>query len=167
MVVITLVLIVLSARSLILHLKCGTKQAWSRFITAIEQWEGETLQLFVIPYGEALIHRYYREGIIQLASLPQVTGISCQTNLSFPADEWLNELRTAPALINKIKVWASFHPEMTSVEKFVRQLHTLHNAGIQVCAGAVGNPCWQKIYLLICEILFHRIFICLLMPCRG
>jgi hypothetical protein len=95
------------------------------FCILIEQWEGETLQLFVIPYGEALIHRYYREGIIQLASLPQVTGISCQTNLSFPADEWLNELRTAPALINKIKVWASFHPEMTSVEKFVRQLHTL------------------------------------------
>ncbi len=121
------------------------KQAWSRFITAIEQWEGETLQLFVIPYGEALIHRYYREGIIQLASLPQVTGISCQTNLSFPADEWLNELRTAPALINKIKVWASFHPEMTSVEKFVRQLHTLHNAGIQVCAGAVGNPLAKNI----------------------
>ena len=35
------------------------KQAWSRFITAIEQWKGESLQLFVIPYGEALIHRYY------------------------------------------------------------------------------------------------------------
>lgn len=116
------------------------KQAWSRFITAIEQWEGETLQLFVIPYGEALIHRYYREGIMRLAALPQVTGISCQTNLSFPADEWLDELRTAPELINKIKIWASFHPEMTSVERFVRQLHTLHNAGIQVCAGAVGNP---------------------------
>ena len=63
----------------------------------------------------------------------------------FPADEWLNELRTAPALINKIKVWASFHPEMTSVEKFVRQLHTLHNAGIQVCAGAVGNPLAKNI----------------------
>ena len=45
--------------------KMRDKQAWSRFITAIEQWEGETLQLFVIPYGEALIHRYYREGIIQ------------------------------------------------------------------------------------------------------
>ena len=72
------------------------KQAWSRFITAIEQWKGEALQLFVIPYGEALIHRYYREGIIQLAALPQVTGISCQTNLSFPAGEWLDELRTAP-----------------------------------------------------------------------
>ena len=116
------------------------KQAWNRFITAIEQWKGESLQLFIIPYGEALIHRYYREGIMQLAALPQVAGISCQTNLSFPADEWLDELRATPALRGKIKIWASFHPEMTSVEKFVRQLHTLHNAAIQVCAGAVGNP---------------------------
>ena len=120
--------------------KMRDKQAWSRFITAIEQWEGETLQLFVIPYGEALIHRYYREGIIQLASLPQVTGISCQTNLSFSADEWLDEFPATPTLISKIKIWASFHPEMTSVESFVRRLHTLYNAGIQVCAGAVGNP---------------------------
>lgn len=116
------------------------KQAWERFIAAIGQWKGETLQLFVIPYGEALIHRHYREGSMRLAALPQVSGISCQTNLSFPADEWLEELRAVPASIGKIKLWASFHPEMVSVDRFVRQLHTLHQAGMQVCAGAVGNP---------------------------
>lgn len=116
------------------------KQAWEHFITAIEQWKGEPLQLFIIPYGEALIHSYYREGMMRLAALPQVIGISCQTNLSFSAGQWLNELQTTPALISKIKVWASFHPEMTSVGKFVKQLHTLHHAGMQVCAGAVGNP---------------------------
>lgn len=124
------------------HLTATTQdeQAWNRFITAIEQWKGGPLQLFIIPYGEALIHRYYRKGIIHLAALPQVAGISCQTNLSFSADEWLDEFPATPALISKIKIWASFHPEMTSVESFVRRLHTLYNAGIQVCAGAVGNP---------------------------
>ena len=124
------------------HLTATTQdeQAWNRFITAIEQWQGGPLQLFIIPYGEALIHRYYRKGIIHLAALPQVAGISCQTNLSFSADEWLDEFSATPTLISKIKIWASFHPEMTSVESFVRRLHTLYNAGIQVCAGAVGNP---------------------------
>ena len=124
------------------HLTATTQdeQAWNRFITAIEQWKGGPLQLFIIPYGEALIHRYYRKGIIHLAALPQVAGISCQTNLSFSADEWLDEFPATPTLISKIKIWASFHPEMTSVESFVRRLHTLYNAGIQVCAGAVGNP---------------------------
>ena len=124
------------------HLTATTQdeQAWNRFITAIEQWQGGPLQLFIIPYGEALIHRYYRKGIIHLAALPQVAGISCQTNLSFSADEWLDEFSSTPTLISKIKIWASFHLEMTSVESFVRRLHTLYNAGIQVCAGAVGNP---------------------------
>lgn len=116
------------------------KQAWQRFITAIGHWKGEPLQLFIIPYGEALIHEYYREGIHRLAMLPQVMGVSCQTNLFFPAEQWLDELSSSPAAVNKIKVWASFHPEMTTVNKFVRQLHSLYHAGMQVCAGAVGNP---------------------------
>lgn len=75
------------------HLTATTQdeQAWNRFITAIEQWQGGPLQLFIIPYGEALIHRYYRKGIIHLAALPQVAGISCQTNLSFrPMNGWTN-----------------------------------------------------------------------------
>ena len=114
------------------HLTATTQdeQAWNRFITAIEQWQGGPLQLFIIPYGEALIHRYYRKGIIHLAALPQVAGISCQTNLSFSADEWLDEFSATPTLISKIKIWASFHPEMTSVESFVRRLHTLYNTGL-------------------------------------
>ena len=138
-------LVVLSARSLILHLRCRTNRHKVVLLLLLSNGKGESLQLLSFPTGEALIHRYYREGIIQLAALPQVTGISCQTNLSFPAGEWLDELRTAPELINKIKIWASFHPEMTSVERFVHQLHTLHNAGIQVCAGAVGNPLAKNI----------------------
>ena len=88
------------------HLTATTQdeQAWNRFITAIEQWQGGPLQLFIIPYGEALIHRYYRKGIIHLAALPQVAGISCQTNLSFPAKHWLDEIRVAPTVISKITV---------------------------------------------------------------
>lgn len=116
------------------------EQAWNCFIAAIEQWKGEPLQLFIIPYGEALIHRYYRKGIMHLAALPQVVGISCQTNLSFPARQWLDEMRMTPTAISKIKLWGSFHPEMTSVEKFVRQVHIFYRAGMQLCAGAVGNP---------------------------
>ena len=143
------------------HLTATTQdeQAWNRFITAIEQWQGGPLQLFIIPYGEALIHRYYRKGIIHLAALPQVAGISCQTNLSFSADEWLDEFPATPALISKIKIWASFHPEMTSVESFVRRLHTLYNAGIQVCAGAVGNPMAKSVLSDLRNALLQDIYL--------
>ncbi len=50
------VLIALGKKS---HLADTTQdeQAWNRFIAAVEQWKGELLQLFIIPYGEALIHR--------------------------------------------------------------------------------------------------------------
>lgn len=142
------------------------EQAWNRFIAAIEQWKGEPLQLFIIPYGEALIHRYYRKGMMHLAALPQVAGISCQTNLSFPAKHWLDEIRVAPTVISKIRLWASFHPEMTSVEKFAHQIHILHHAGIQVCAGAVGNPS-AKAVLNDLRNALYRIFIYSLMLCKG
>lgn len=143
------------------HLTATTQDehAWNRFITAIEQWQGGPLQLFIIPYGEALIHRYYRKGIIHLAALPQVAGISCQTNLSFSADEWLDEFSATPTLISKIKIWASFHPEMTSVESFVRRLHTLYNAGIQVCAGAVGNPMAKSVLSDLRNALLQDIYL--------
>lgn len=115
------------------------ERAWQRFVQAID---GRTapVGIFLIPYGEALTHRYYREGIAHLSALPQVTGVGCQTNLSFPAGQWLAELERAGAVPAKIRVWASFHPEMTTVHRFADQLHRLHRAGLQVCAGAVAHP---------------------------
>ena len=105
----------------------------------VEAWP-VPFRLFLIPYGEALVHRYYREGLAHLASLPHVEGVGCQTNLSFPATRWLRELEGAGFPLRKIHLWASYHPEMTTVDAFVRQVHLLRRAGICLCAGAVGDP---------------------------
>lgn len=59
------------------------EQAWNRFIAAIEQWKGEPLQLFIIPYGEVLIHRYYRKGMVHLAALPQVVRFPVRLTFLF------------------------------------------------------------------------------------
>lgn len=115
------------------------ERAWQRFVQTIDH-RATPVGIFLIPYGEALIHRYYREGIAHLSTLPQVTGVGCQTNLSYPAERWLAELGQTGAAPDKIHVWASFHPEMTTVRRFVEQLHRLHRAGLQVCAGAVAHP---------------------------
>lgn len=115
------------------------EQTWRRFVAAMAAWRSP-VRLFLIPYGEALVHAYYREGIAQLSTLPHVRGVGCQTNLSYPAQAWLEELRQSGVEVGKIHLWASFHPEMTSVRRFVDQLHRLHEAGLQVCAGAVGKP---------------------------
>ena len=99
---------------------------------------GEGLQIMILPYGEALIHSYYREGIVSLAGLPNVSGISCQTNLSFDVKKFISN--TPSGIYNKIKFWASFHPEMVTVEIFLKKAHFLFDNGIELCVGAVGHP---------------------------
>ena len=98
---------------------------------------GQGLRIMILPYGEALIHSYYSEGIINLASLPNVLGISCQTNLSFDPKRFLNILPTS--IYGKIKFWASFHPEMVTIENFLEKVHYLFNNGIELCVGVVGH----------------------------
>ncbi len=53
------------------HLTATTQdeQAWNRFITAIEQWQGGPLQLFIIPYGEALIHQCHHHPSVKASNL--------------------------------------------------------------------------------------------------
>ncbi|MCD7975619.1 MAG: STM4011 family radical SAM protein [Tannerellaceae bacterium] len=103
------------------------------------------LRIMLIPYGEGMIHPWFRQQMIRLATLPQVEGISCQTNLSFPVDTFLKEIRTAGVSPDKIKCWCSFHPEMVKVEDFVRKTETLLAGGIEICAGTVGDPSNKQI----------------------
>lgn len=118
----------------------GDREALHRFISRISQWKHGALRILIIPYGEAMIHRYYREGIIRLAAMPHVAGVSCQTNLSFSVSRFLNEVEEARADVTKIKFWASYHPEMADVTDFASKIEKLHAAGIEVCAGVVGDP---------------------------
>ena len=41
------------------------EQAWRRFVAAMEAWRSP-VRLFLIPYGEALVHAYYREAVEEL-----------------------------------------------------------------------------------------------------
>ncbi len=40
----------------------------------------------------------------------------------------------------KLCIWATFHPEMTTVDEFVSRCHSLSRNHVKVCAGAVGVP---------------------------
>ena len=98
----------------------------------------ESVRIMLLPYGEALIQPYYREFIARLADLPQVEGVSCQTNLSFQPSSLLDILQQQRIAFSKVKLWASFHPEMTTVEAFVDRVYHLYRAGVEFCVGAVG-----------------------------
>lgn len=116
------------------------QEALDRFISRIGGWKYGSLRILIIPYGEAMIHRYYREGIMRLVAMPHVIGVSCQTNLSFSVSRFLDEAEAEQADVSKFRFWASYHPEMVGVGEFASKIEMLRAAGIGVCAGAVGDP---------------------------
>jgi len=127
--------------------------------------------VFITPYGEASIHRWYWEGLSRLAELPEIDRVGMQTNLSFPVEECLRIFDSFEGELpdtelfernfsrkklpqgdfpekkrEKLCIWATFHPEMTTVDEFVSRCHSLIQKNVMVCAGAVGVP--QNIQIL-------------------
>lgn len=96
--------------------------------------------LMVVPYGEALIHSWYLEGLAHISSLSGIDAVGAQTNLSFHVQEFLTCFEKAGGRIDKLRLWATFHPEMTTVLEFAKKCRELKQAGVVFCAGAVGAP---------------------------
>jgi hydroxymethylpyrimidine pyrophosphatase-like HAD family hydrolase len=134
------------------------QQAHNRFYDSIAQWT-HPLRIMLIPYGEGLIHTYYQEAMIRLSLLPQVEGISCQTNLSFQPSPFIKRIQALHATTGKIKLWASFHPEMTETDTFIAKVHQLYYAGIELCAGVVGSRENQDTIVLLRQKLDKRIYL--------
>ena len=111
----------------------------SRFVEEIgrERFCG-TVQ--IVPYGEALIHKYYWKGLAELSALSGIQAAGVQSNFSFPVEEMLRLYERAGGYMDKLRLWGTFHPEMTTVEEFLGQCRKLVDAGIRFCVGAVGVP---------------------------
>ncbi|MRN51693.1 STM4011 family radical SAM protein [Paenibacillus monticola] len=94
--------------------------------------EGHQLSIFFNPYGEGLIHRWYKDALIALSTMEHVDKVAIQTNLS--AD--LNF--TADLNRDKIAFWATYHPGQVREDKFLAQCATLYERGIPFSVGSVG-----------------------------
>ena len=153
------------------------RQNFGRFCESIADRAAEfdIGAVFVVPYGEASIHRWYWEGLGRLAGLDSLERVGLQTNLSFSVEECLaifdlysgdanrengresdreSDKETSEKIVwgisgaarRKLRIWATFHPEMTDMETFVDKCHRLADSGVNLCVGAVGAP--QNIPLL-------------------
>ena len=123
-----------------------------------EQWEhfAETVReravdlkihsLMVAPYGEALIHPWYWEGLGRISALDGIRAVGAQTNLSFPPMESLERFEKSGGDRKKLYLWTTFHPEMTTAAEFSETCRRLTEEGVHLCAGAVGVP--QNVGLL-------------------
>lgn len=94
----------------------------------------------IVPYGEALIYSYYWEGLAVLSQSPAIEAVGAQSNFSFPIEKMLAIYKEHGGELQKLRLWGTFHPEMTSVEQFVQQCQLLTEQNISYCVGAVGVP---------------------------
>ncbi|MFD1886434.1 STM4011 family radical SAM protein [Paenibacillus wenxiniae] len=110
------------------------RQQLDRFVDWVRQQAHKPyrLSIFFNPYGEALVHGWYRRAMVELSHLPHVDKVAVQTNLSVKLD-WTMELNR-----DKVAFWATYHPGQTSEAQFVGQCMTLYEHGIAFSAGTVG-----------------------------
>ncbi|WP_200801336.1 STM4011 family radical SAM protein [Clostridium sp. Marseille-P2415] len=113
-----------------------------RFINSLREQAPRlgTEALMIVPYGEILIHPYYWEGLARISSMETIEAVGAQTNLSFSMAKCLKKYAAAGGHREKLRLWATFHPEMTSLSQFIRQCKKLIKEGISFSVGAVGIP---------------------------
>lgn len=115
-----------------------TRETLARDATELRRfvaWVGartEPTRILFTPWGEALVRRHYREAMLSLAEMPQVSQVSLQTNLSGPL-AWLEQ---APA--GKISLWCTYHPGQTTLARFIQRCERLQHGGVRFSVGVVA-----------------------------
>lgn len=95
----------------------------------------------VVPYGEALVHKYYWRELARLTRSPYIEAAGAQTNLSFDTRCMTEEFLKNNGKTVGLRLWCTFHPQMVTEERFLQQCSYLSRHGILYCVGTVGVPC--------------------------
>jgi MoaA/NifB/PqqE/SkfB family radical SAM enzyme len=103
-----------------------------RFLAWVESRTDRRISVFFTPWGEALIWPWYQEALARLTHLEHVERAAVQTNLSCTLD-WVRRCR-----VDKLGIWATWHPEWMKRHRFVAQCEKLSSLGVRHSAGMVG-----------------------------
>jgi len=88
--------------------------------------------IMITPWGEAIIHGYYRRAMNRLSHLPNVDRVAMQTNLSCKLSDFEAANKQSLAL------WATYHPSQVSLSRFLERCNDLDQMGIRFSVGTVG-----------------------------
>jgi MoaA/NifB/PqqE/SkfB family radical SAM enzyme len=88
--------------------------------------------ILITPWGEALVHSYYRRVMSALSRLPHVYRVAIQTNLSGPVED------LADANHDTLALWTTFHPSQITPDRFIARCRQLGELGIRYSVGVVG-----------------------------
>lgn len=103
----------------------------ARFVEWVNDAQ-HTIGVFFTPWGEAIIHEYYRQALIRLSQMPHVQRVVMQTNLSCQLSDLVAADRSTLAL------WATYHPTQTSISRFIDRCQWLSKQGLRYSVGVVG-----------------------------
>lgn len=115
------------------------RMEWLRFVRHMEK-SGFCGAVQVVPYGEALVHGYYWEGLAALSRCGGIQAVGAQSNFSFPVGKMLDIFDGSGGRRDKLRLWGTFHPDMAAMEDFLAQCRYLQEKGILFCVGSVGVP---------------------------
>jgi MoaA/NifB/PqqE/SkfB family radical SAM enzyme len=112
------------------------RAAWDRFVAWLTS-PGPARHGFgvlVTPWGEALIRRWYRDGMIALSHQPHIHRVAAQTNLSCDLS-WIADADPA-----RLALWCTYHPDWVALDDFLARCRRLSDAGISYSVGVVAQP---------------------------
>ena len=106
----------------------------ARFVAWVEANSSATMpmEIFITPYGEALVRQWYQEAMITLSHLPHVRKVAAQTNLAWNT-RWL-----ARCDAKTTALWTTYHPDFVSEDKFIDKCRSLDAMDIRYSVGVVG-----------------------------
>jgi len=108
------------------------RAALERFVTWAGQQNSDRLAILFTPWGEALIRPWYQRALADLTGLDHVERAVIQTNLSCGLS-WIDDCR-----LDRLALWATFHPAEASLDAFVAKIHQLRERGVRLSVGVVG-----------------------------
>lgn len=106
----------------------------ARFVAWVEANSSAAMpmEIFITPYGEALVRQWYQEAMITLSHLPHVRKVAAQTNLAWNT-RWL-----ARCDAKTTALWTTYHPDFVSEDKFIDKCKSLDAMDIRYSVGVVG-----------------------------
>jgi hypothetical protein len=103
-----------------------------RFIAWVAGRPQDKFAIFFTPWGEALVRSWYRDAIVFLSHLANVSKVAVQTNLSCQLD-WLKG-----SCMQKLGLWCTYHPGQSDRQLFLSKCRTLSHMGVKHSVGCVG-----------------------------
>ncbi|WP_232251280.1 STM4011 family radical SAM protein [Janthinobacterium sp. 1_2014MBL_MicDiv] len=104
----------------------------ARFVDWVAR-QARPIGILFTPWGEALVRRHYRAAMQTLAALPHVRQVALQTNLSGPLN-WLDGMDGR----DKVGLWCTYHPDQTTVARFLERCARLDAMGVRYSVGVVA-----------------------------